>query len=74
MCTPLYRARIATGKTQRVVANDNGIDPGQYSRMERGIDPLTPERAEALSRYFGSAVSEMELLYPERYPAPTEAA
>jgi transcriptional regulator with XRE-family HTH domain len=65
--TPLKRIREKRGFTQRQVATDNEIDPGNYSRIERGDDKLTPKKAERLSRYFGGAVTELELLYPERF-------
>jgi transcriptional regulator with XRE-family HTH domain len=76
--TPLQRIREKRGFTQRQVANDNDIDPGQYNRIEKGTYKLTPIKAERLSIYFGGAITELELLYPERFaredPPTNEAA
>ena len=72
MATPLHRARVALGKTQREVALAVGIDPGQYSRIENAKERITPLKAAEVARYFNGKIDEMELLYPERYPDPCE--
>lgn len=77
MKTPLQRVREKVGLTQREVATENGIDPGQYSRIENGKESITPSNAEKLSRFFGGRITELELIYPKRYSVgsgPSEAA
>ena len=73
MATPLFRIRTASGKTQREVALAVGIDPGQYSRIENDKERITAAKAADVAAYFGGLISELELLYPERYPAPKKA-
>ena len=65
--TPLKRLREARGLTGVEISAAVGISNAQYSRIERG-DPTTPETAERLVKYFGDGITEMEVLYPERYP------
>lgn len=65
--TPLKRLRKARGMTGATVAEAIGISNAQYSRIERG-DPTSPETAEKLVEYFVGGITEMEILYPERYP------
>lgn len=77
MTTPLQRVRQKRKLTQREVATKNEIDPGHYNRMEKGTEKITPANAEKLSLYFGGAVTELELLYPDRFSRrsdPNEAA
>lgn len=42
-----------------------GIDASHLSRIERGLQRPSPDVAELLSKLFG--VSEIQLLYPERF-------
>ncbi|MCX7425932.1 MAG: helix-turn-helix transcriptional regulator [Planctomycetia bacterium] len=42
--------RQRTGKTMRDFCLENGFDPGNYSRLERGIFP-PPQREDILERY-----------------------
>lgn len=67
MMTPLQKIMAKTGRKQREVASANGIDEGQFSRILRGKENITPENAEKISRYFGHQISELELLFPSRY-------
>lgn len=69
MKTPLRRIREKRGLTQKEVATGNGIDPGQYSRIENGNERVTAVNAEKLSKFFGGAVTELELIYPDRFTA-----
>ncbi len=65
--TPLRAARERIGKQQKDVCAELKIDPGHYCRMELGTGRPSPEVAAILAKYFGHAVTEMQLLYPERY-------
>lgn len=66
MMTPLRNARQAARKKLREVADAVGTSEGNLSRVECGKQTATPELAEKLARYFGT-VTEVEILYPERY-------
>lgn len=46
----LKRLRLATGMSMREFCLANKLDPGNYSRLERGIFPA-PDRHETLERY-----------------------
>lgn len=65
--TPLRRTRLCSGHSLKRVAREAGIDSGNLSRIERRRARATPEVAERLARYFGGRISELEILYPERY-------
>jgi transcriptional regulator with XRE-family HTH domain len=66
MMTPLRKARLAQKKTLVEVAA-NLCDAGGLSRIERGEQSCTPELAAKLAQRLGHAVTEMQILYPERY-------
>lgn len=67
--TALFRARQKRGLRQRDVANAVDIDQGYYSRIENGA-AVSPEIAERVAKFFGHEVTEMQILYPERYALP----
>lgn len=69
--TPLARARKAAGLTQIQLAEKIGVLQSTISRLERGQDSASPSTAEKLAGVLG--ISELEILYPERY-ADEEAA
>lgn len=46
----LKEIRISTGKTLRDFCLENKFDPGNYSRLERGVLP-PPQRRELLEKY-----------------------
>lgn len=71
--TPLRRARKAAGKTVSEVAAALDMDQSTLSRIELGQQRATPEKAEQLARHLGT-VSEIEILYPERYMTEGRAA
>ncbi len=48
--TLLKKLRKATGLTLRDFCQKNGLDPGNVSRMERGLFP-PPQRSDLLERY-----------------------
>ncbi|WP_411970192.1 helix-turn-helix domain-containing protein [Pantoea agglomerans] len=59
--------REANGLTISEVALAVQIDVGNLSRIERGIQVTSIETAEKISRYFQGKISEMQILYPQRY-------
>lgn len=68
METPLRKARQRAAKKLGDVAAAVDISEGSLSRIECGKQTPSPELAERLARYFGT-VSEIEILYPERFTA-----
>jgi predicted transcriptional regulator len=68
--TPLQRLREKRGLTLKEVADAVDTDTGNLSRMERGHQKSV-ELAERLVKFYGQGqITELEILYPERYPAP----
>ena len=65
--TPLRRAREARGLTIDEAAAKLGIDQGNLSRIERGLQTPSKEALAEIAREFD--LSELEILYPERYVA-----
>lgn len=65
--TPLRRVRRRLGRKLSDVAKAIDFDAGSLSRVERGLQTAMPDVAEKLARYYGGEISEMEILYPERY-------
>ena len=71
--TPLKRLRLRLKRTLHQVSEKIGTDPGNLSRIENGKQKSL-DLAEKLVGYFGrSAITEAEILYPERYPSPKKA-
>lgn len=48
--TLLKKHRLASGKTLREFCLEHGIDPGNYSRLERGLFP-PPQSHELIGKY-----------------------
>lgn len=67
LITPLRKARINANLTIVEVASAVKCDPGNLSRMERGIQRPTAEMAEKLAQLFKPELSELQVLYPERF-------
>ena len=65
--TPLRRARESRDMTIPEAAQLMGIDPGNLSRIERGLQMPSKDLTAAIAKQFG--LSELEILYPERYVA-----
>lgn len=61
------------GKTVSEVADAIGIDQSTLSRIELRQQAPSVSVAEKLARYFGT-ISEIEILYPERYMGGDQAA
>lgn len=67
MQTPLRKMREANGLTISEVALAVQIDVGNLSRIERGIQVTSIETAEKISQFFKGKITEMQILYPQRY-------
>lgn len=65
--TPLRKIRLSKGKTLKEVSCAVGSDIGNLSRIERGKQSSSVCVAAKLASYYGNEISEMEILYPERF-------
>ena len=74
MRTPLSIAREARSITSAEVARSIGCDKSHYGRVEKGEVKPSPELAAKIAAFFGHVVTEMQILYPERYVTQNEAA
>lgn len=74
MQTPLRKMRVEKGLTISEVAMATQIDVGNLSRIERGIQVTSLETAEKLSKFFKGKISEMQILYPQRYMTAADSA
>lgn len=64
---PLRQAREKAGQTIVDVCRAVGTDPGNLSRVENGKQKPSTELAEKLVKHFGGSLTEMQILYPERF-------
>lgn len=67
MDTPLRKIRLNKRQSLNRVARETQIDPGNLSRIERGLARASLEVAERLAKYYGGDISELQILYPERF-------
>lgn len=67
MLPPLKAARLKRGHTLTQVAQAIGTDSGNLSRVENGKQMPSAKMAAKLARYFGYEISEIQILYPERF-------
>lgn len=67
MQTPLRKMRVEKKLTIAEVAIATQLDVGNLSRIERGIQVPSLETAEKLSQFFKGKITEMQILYPQRY-------
>ncbi len=67
--TPLLEARLASGMTQKELAELLCIDQGHLSRIERRQCQPKPDLAVVIAAQF-EELDEMMILYPERYMLP----
>lgn len=65
--SPLKSMRTKRGETLTEVATAVGTDAGNMSRIENGKQKASPEMAEKLCKHFGYAITEIQILYPERF-------
>ena len=73
MTTPLRQARERRNLTIQQVAAAVGIDSGNLSRIERGLQVPSKELTEKLAKYFGGEITELQIIYPERFAAGDES-
>lgn len=76
--TPLKKARSDRGWTlaqvvKRLAETGEQIDTGNLSRIERGVQRPSPALAENLVAVFQGDLTEIHVLYPERYQDAAEA-
>ncbi|HCE07018.1 MAG TPA: XRE family transcriptional regulator [Oxalobacteraceae bacterium] len=70
MKSPLRQARERRGLTLKAVADHVSMDQGNLSRVERGEQTPSKELVASLCKFFGHEVTEMQIIYPERYVSP----
>ncbi len=69
MNSPLKQVRLKREKTLQEVADAVGIDTGNLSRIERGLQVPSKDLTERLAKYFEGEVTETQIIYPERFGA-----
>lgn len=74
MKSPLRQIRERKGQTIVEVSRAVSIDPGNLSRVENGKQKASTELAEKLAQHFNNEITEMEILYPDRFSAPDTGA
>ncbi|NIC29326.1 helix-turn-helix transcriptional regulator [Serratia plymuthica] len=67
MQTPLRKMRLKQNLTIQEVAKATEVDVGNLSRIERGMQVTSLTIAEKLSKFFGGEISEMQILFPNRF-------
>lgn len=67
MNTPLRRIRLKKKCSLAEVSSSVGSDAGNISRIENAKQKPSPKLAEELVKFFNFEISEMEILYPERF-------
>lgn len=73
--TPLKRIRLEKGIKQIDLAGKVGIDQSHLSRIESGRERASPDVAAKLAEQIGREwITELHILYPERYPSSQGAA
>lgn len=65
--SPLRRLRLERGLSIQDVASAVGTHPGNLSKIERQARGASPALAERLAQYFGPELTELEILYPDRF-------
>ncbi|MCZ4065473.1 helix-turn-helix transcriptional regulator [Oxalobacter aliiformigenes] len=63
----LKECRKKHGLSLQLVSDELNISVSHLSRIERGRQVPSPDLAERLSDFFHGEVSEMEILYPQRF-------
>ena len=67
--SPLKLARHKRGQSIHFVARAVGTTPGNLSRVENRKQSPSPGLAARLSKFFSQEITEIEILYPERFDA-----
>lgn len=65
--SPIKSARQKRGKSIHFVARAVKTSPGNLSRVENGKQRPSPKLAARLAEFYGHEVTEIQILYPERY-------
>lgn len=74
MKTPLRQIRERKGQTIVEVSRAVLTDQGNLSRIENGKQKASTELAEKLAKYFDHEITEMQILYPDRFMATADPA
>ena len=77
--SPLKKARIEKGwrladVTARLASLGDSTDTGNLSRVERGKQRASAQLAENLCKVFEGRLTEIHVLYPERFESESSAA
>ncbi|WP_375058386.1 helix-turn-helix domain-containing protein [Zobellella sp. DQSA1] len=67
MHTPLRKLREKQGITITELSRAVEIDVGNLSRIERGLQRASIDRAEKIAEFFSNEINPMEIIYPEKY-------
>ena len=65
--TPLQKVREARGISQAEVARAVGLDQTTYGKLETAINRGRAGNAEKICKYFKGALTELHIMFPERY-------
>lgn len=74
MISLLKKARLSREQTLQFVADAVGIDTGNLSRIERGLQVPSKELAEKLVKHFDNEVTETQIIYPDRFATESNVA
>ena len=72
MNSPLKKIREKRNLKIVEVAEKVGVTPSNLGRIERGAQIPNRVLAEKLAVFFDGEISEMEILYPERFSAASQ--
>lgn len=67
MASTIKTIRLKRGQTLTQVAQAIGTDAGNLSRVENGKQTPSPKMAARLALHFGYEITEIQILYPERF-------
>lgn len=65
--TRLREIRMRRGLSIHAVAAAVGTNAGNLSRIERAVQSASPALAARLAHFFEPELSELEILYPDRF-------
>ena len=71
--TKLAQLRAKRGLSQQKVASACGLSQSLYAKLELRRSSASPQTAAKLAAFFGHEITEMQILYPERYESMKEA-
>jgi transcriptional regulator with XRE-family HTH domain len=75
MASTIKTIRLRRGQTLTQVARAIGTDAGNLSRVENGKQNPSPRMAARLAKHFGYEITEIQILYPERFvDSPTHSS